>query len=279
MKVRITILLLCSCWLIVHAAELSQQNNKWYKDGQAALASNLAHTINTNTAKNIILVVSDGNGVGANYAARVWRGQQEGGYGDDYVMAYERFPHIALSKTYTVNAMTPDSAGTMTAMMTGIKTDQGLIGVDETITRGSCLEGNAGKVTSFASIAKALGKKVAIVSTARLTHATPAAVYAHSSDRDFEDDSQLPADCAQPDIAQQLINKMLSHEVDVALGGGRRHFIDQTTIDEEGQAGNRSDGKNLIALARDNGIQYVWDPTTLAAVDYTKPILLSLIHI
>ena len=83
-----------------------------------------------------------------------------------------------------------------------------------------------GQVTSFASMAKALGKKVAIVSTARLTHATPAAVYAHSSDRDFEDDTALPADCTQPDIAQQLITKMLSGDVDVALGGGRRHFID-----------------------------------------------------
>lgn len=273
MKLVTILYLLCWCCSTLDAGELSQKNNQWYLDGQATLSDKLATVANTNTAKNVILVVSDGNGVGANYAARVWRGQQEGGYGDDYVMAYEKFPHLALAKTYTVNAMTPDSAGTMTAMMTGIKTDQGLIGVDETILRGSCLEEGVGQVTSFASMAKALGKKVAIVSTARLTHATPAAVYAHSSDRDFEDDTALPADCTQPDIAQQLITKMLSGDVDVALGGGRRHFIDHATIDEEGQAGQRGDGQNLIARARRHGVQYVWDPATLAAVDYSQPIL------
>lgn len=275
MTIRLMLLFLLSTSpMTTYATELKQKHNQWYLDGQATLMRNLAHTINTNTAKNIILVVSDGNGVGANYAARVWRGQQEGGYGDDYVMAYEQFPHMALAKTYTVNAMTPDSAGTMTAMMSGVKTDQGMIGVDETITRGDCLQDDAtAKVTSFASVAKAMGKKIAIVSTARLTHATPAAVYAHSSDRDFEDDSALPEGCKQPDIAVQLIRKMLSGEVDVALGGGRRHFIDHTIIDEEGHAGKRQDGQNLIEQAQARGIQYVWNPTTLKAVDHSQPIL------
>ena len=75
MKLVTILYLLCWCCSTLDAGELSQKNNQWYLDGQATLSDKLATVANTNTAKNVILVVSDGNGVGANYAARVWRGQ------------------------------------------------------------------------------------------------------------------------------------------------------------------------------------------------------------
>ena len=61
-----------------------------------------------------------------------------------------------------------------------------------------------------------------VISTARLTHATPAAAYAHSVDRDFEDDAGTPEGCV--DIASQLIDFEHGDGIDVALGGGRRPF-------------------------------------------------------
>ena len=59
----------------------------------------------------MILFVSDGNGVGTNYATRIYLGQKAGGCGDEYVLPYEKFPYRALRKTYNTNAQTPDSAG------------------------------------------------------------------------------------------------------------------------------------------------------------------------
>ena len=49
-------------------------------------------------------MIADGNGVGSNYAIRLFRGQSTGGYGDEHVLPYEMMPHVALVKTYNVNA-------------------------------------------------------------------------------------------------------------------------------------------------------------------------------
>jgi len=117
---------------------ISQTDNEWFQAGQARIQTELAKQANTNTAKNVILMIADGNGVGTNYATRLFMGQQEGGYGDDYVLPYETFPHLALSKVYNVNAQTPDSAGTGTAMMGGVKTKAGIIGVTADVDRGDC---------------------------------------------------------------------------------------------------------------------------------------------
>jgi alkaline phosphatase len=64
------------------------------------------------------------------------------------------------------------------------------------------------------------GKDVGIVSTARITHATPAAVYAKTANRNWEDEA--PEGCV--DIATQLIDAMKAGTIDLALGGGRRYF-------------------------------------------------------
>lgn len=53
--------------------------------------------------ENVILFIADGNGVGSNYATRLWVGQKKGGLGDDYVLPQEMFPNVALVKTYTTN--------------------------------------------------------------------------------------------------------------------------------------------------------------------------------
>jgi alkaline phosphatase len=191
------------------------------------------------------------------------------------VLPQENFPYLALVKTYNTNAQTPDSAGTATATHSGVKTKAGVIGVDETLTRGDCAAVESAKVASIAEMLAAEGKSVGVVSTARITHATPATVYAHSADRNFEDDSGLPEGCSQPDIAAQLIDQMKAGVIDVALGGGRRHFLPKEVTGEEGKGGKRSDGRNLIEEAKALGAQYAWDDKTAAALSLgnNKPIL------
>lgn len=254
---------------------LSQADNSWYQAGQSTLAEKLAEQPNTAKAKNIILMISDGNGVGTNYATRLYYGQKDGGFGDEAVLPQERFPNLALVKTYNVNAQTPDSAGTGTAMHAGVKTKAGVIGVSEGLNRGDCSQVEANKVKSIVSVMDEMGKSVGVVSTARLTHATSASAYAHSADRDFEDNSSLPEGCFVKDIADQLIDAMKAGTVDIAMGGGRRHFLPRNVTDTEGRTGRRTDGRNLLEEVASSGVQIVFDDTEFAALSMSgnAPVL------
>lgn len=256
------------------AQNVPQAENQWFTDGQARIQAELDKQPNTNRAKNVIILISDGNGVGTNYASRLFAGQQEGGYGDDYVQPHEAFPNLALVKTYNTNAQTPDSAGTGTAMMSGIKTKAGVIGVDEDVVRGDCATIDGNRVTAISEMMDQAGKAVGVVSTARLTHATPASAYAKTADRNWE--AAVPEGCEehQPDIATQLIDAMEAGLIDVAMGGGRRNFIGEDITVEEGTSGRRAAGENLLERAQGFGAQYVHDTETFQNADLASlPIL------
>ncbi|MDF0600833.1 alkaline phosphatase [Psychromarinibacter sp. C21-152] len=252
-----------------------QTDNDWYVAGQDRLQAEIERMMNTGQAKNVIILISDGNGVGTNYASRVFAGQQDGGFGDEYVQHHETFPELALVKTYNVNAQTPDSAGTGTAMMSGVKTKAGIIGVTADVDRGDCstLPGNT--VTSMNQIADEMGKATGIVSTARITHATPASAYAKTVDRNYE--ASVPEGCdTQTDIATQLIEAMEAGWIDVALGGGRRNFIGEDITGDEGGNGRRAAGENLIEDATGMGIAYAWNDETFAELPKDGTPLLGL---
>ncbi len=70
-------------------------------------------------AKNVILFIGDGMGVATVTAARIFDGQSRGLPGEEHLLPFERFPNVALVKTYNSNQQVPDSAGTATAMLTG----------------------------------------------------------------------------------------------------------------------------------------------------------------
>ncbi|MFS4439295.1 alkaline phosphatase [Paracoccaceae bacterium GXU_MW_L88] len=253
---------------------VNQESSAWYTDAQALLEEKLAHENNTNTAKNVILFVADGNGVGTNYATRLWVGQQEGGLGDDYVLPQEEFPNMALVKTYTTNGQTPDSAPTASALNTGVKSKNGMINVSEDVALSDCANYDGNTLTTFAEIATDQGKSVGIVSTARITHATPAAVYSKTLNRDWENDTEMPeGECQQTeDIAAQLITAMEAGTVDFVMGGGRRNFLPNGVTDDEGGEGLRLDDRNLVEEAQELGWQYVWNDETAAAADPGQPV-------
>ncbi len=174
-------------------------------------------------AKNVILFIGDGMGISTITAARIYAGQQRGQTGEEYVLPFETFDNVALVKTYNVNAQVPDSAGTATAMHSGSKTNIGFLGVGPEASRGSCAGALAHPLPLLGEEVKERGLALGIVSTARITHATPASVYARSPDRNWEDDAAIPEDqrgqgCS--DIAAQLIRA----DWDVALGGGSAPF-------------------------------------------------------
>jgi len=178
-------------------------------------------------AKNIILFVGDGMGVSTVTATRIFDGQSKGMSGEENVLSFENFPRVALVKTYSANDQVPESSATITAMLTGEKTRGGFINIGPQVKHSSCESVREHPLTPITMLAKRRGKAVGVVTTTRITHATPAAVYAQTPDRYWEDDSGLPPEAWQQgcrDIAFQLINSP-EGGLDVAMGGGSRHFF------------------------------------------------------
>jgi len=179
------------------------------------------------TAKNVILFIGDGMGVTTVTAARIFDGQSKGMLGEENVLPFETFPNIALIKTYTTNQMVADSAGSASAINTGVKTRAGVISIGPEAYRRSCEGALAHPLTTLGELAERMGKATGIVTTARITHATPAAVYAHSAERYWEGDLFLPKadwDTGCRDIAYQLAHFSAGDGIDVMFGGGRRAF-------------------------------------------------------
>ncbi|WP_010140320.1 alkaline phosphatase [Oceanicola sp. S124] len=249
----------------VSAQDLPQASSQWFTDGQSALETALAKQHNTGRALNVILFVADGNGVATNYMSRLWAGQQEGGMGDDYVQPHEAFPELALVKTYNINAQTPDSAPTAGSMNTGVKQRFNVINVGEDAINGDCTTEAANELTVFSELMTEAGKSVGTVSTARLTHATPAAVYAKTVDRNWE--YSVPAECTESrDIATQLVDAMEAGTLDVALGGGARGFAPEGVATPNGGKGRREDGVNLIERAEGLGVSIAGNLEELNAI-------------
>ncbi len=245
--------------------EMLGTNQSWLADGEAAIAARLANTPNTRQAKNVILFVGDGMGVSTLTAARILDGQLKGEPGEENYLSFEKFPHTALVKTYNVDAQVPDSAGTATALNTGIKTRVGVINTGPLQQQRSCENITANTLTPIAAYAENIGMSTGVVSTARLTHATPAAVYAVSPARNWESDSALPENSEGcRDIASQILDDLGGNGLEVALGGGRSNFLPSGT-----EKGWRSDGRDLTQewLASRDGAVYVADGEALAAVD------------
>ncbi|MFT4529529.1 MAG: alkaline phosphatase [Gammaproteobacteria bacterium] len=269
--------------------QASMSSNPWYQSAENSLQSDLTkfQTIQPQigSAKNVILFVGDGMSIATITAARILDGQLRGESGEENQLSFEKFPFTGFSKTYNVDAQTPDSAGTMTAMMSGVKTDAGIIGLSEKVSRGDCASSKGTEVISALELAEIAGMGTGIVTTARLTHATPAATYAHSPDRDWEDVSDMPTEAIAQgcvDIADQFVHfkERIQQEygvsvdgIDVAMGGGRRHFLPKDAAFNSPDAvsaieGDRTDNRDLIAEWKKlypSG-QYVMDQTGFDAL-------------
>lgn len=249
-------------------ALLSITDNHWYKESAAAVAETNKQAqrlaLQAGSAKNIILFVGDGMGVTTVTAARIFQGQQQGMSGEENSLSFGKFPFVGLSKTYNVDAQTADSAGTMTALVSGVKTNIGVIGLDENTRKGDCESAAGNQLFTALELAEIAGLSTGIVSTARITHATPAATYAKSADRDWENPSMMPAAAIAAgceDIASQLVNFERNLEarypgidvdgIEVALGGGRREFLPSDPAANSRDArssveGDRNDSRNLV---------------------------------
>ncbi|KAM7247652.1 hypothetical protein CapIbe_001605 [Capra ibex] len=254
---------------------------------QAAQALDVAKKLQPiqTAAKNVILFLGDGMGVSTVTAARILKGQMAGKPGPETPLAMDQFPYLALSKTYNVDRQVPDSAGTATAYLCGVKGNYRTIGVSAAARYNQCNTTRGNEVTSVMNRAKKAGKSVGVVTTTRVQHASPAGAYAHTVNRNWYSDADLPADAQRngcQDIAKQLVYNM---DIDVILGGGRKYMFPEGSPDPEyphdaNQTGVRKDKRNLVQewQAKHQGAQYVWNRTALlqAASDSSVTHLMGL---
>lgn len=216
--------------------------------------------------KNVILFLGDGMGISTITAARIFAGQQAGLDGEEYNLAFDRFPNVALIKTYNTDAQVPDSAGTISAILTGEKTRMGVLGVTAGVARSDCATALDNEIPTLLEYAEEAGFASGLVTTTSITHATPAGAYAHVPDRNWENSSAInEADRALGcrDIAAQLVEFSHGDGIDVVLGGGRRHLLPNTVKDPEypDKHGRRDDDRNLIQTWIDASDKrtYVWN--------------------
>ncbi|XP_060068551.1 alkaline phosphatase, tissue-nonspecific isozyme-like [Ylistrum balloti] len=209
-------------------------------------------------------------------ATRILRGQTMGQTGEETVLEFEKFPNVGYSKTYSQDRQTTDSAATATALLCGEKTNYRLIGLNDQARDGQCASQHGNEITCAFEWFRADGRSLGLVTTARVTHATPAAAYAKSASRNWEVDGDMvgvTGGCK--DIASQLIYN--NSDIKVILGGGRQFFLGKDDYDPELNDGNsgkqRQDGVNLIQVwqkdkeMKNANARYAWNNEQFDAID------------
>ncbi len=153
----------------------------------------LVGTVFGGEVKNLVFMVGDGMGIPIITITRERFSR----------LAIDDLPATALIVTRPLGGGIPDSASSMTAYMTGEKVGRGAISYKD------------GKpLTTILEMAEEKGKCTGIVTNTRVTHATPAAAYAHVPDRHMEEEIGrflLPS-----------VNPRIEDGVEVIIGGGKR---------------------------------------------------------
>jgi alkaline phosphatase len=276
------------CASTTQLAQPEQPTNTYF-GGEQKLEAALNRVINQTpgAARNVILFVGDGMSIPTVTASRIYAGQARGQTGEEYNLSFDSFPFAGLSRTYNTDAQTPDSAGTMTAMVTGVKTRAGVLSVGPGVQTGECASQSGHELMSILTLAELAGKSTGIVSTARITHATPAALYANTVNRDWENDAELSDEAKShgcEDIASQLLtyparaSAWTGKPIDgpeLVLGGGAANFL-PTNQDDSAFNGKRKDGRNLVSEWQNADRQgaFVKDRSELEQLDQTDlPVL------
>lgn len=222
----------------------------WYQQAKSQLIKNLDDDRNYNVAKNLILFIGDGMGMTTVTTARILRGQKRGHTGEENELAFDKFEYVALSKTYNTDSQVGDSGACATALLCGVKGRFETVGLDDSARYDECKSSFKARIPCLADWAQAEGKSTGLVTTTRVTHATPAAMYGHSASRYWETDGKVP-DTDRPqckDIARQLVEDDPGRSINVILGGGRGNFLPTKKKDPKVQTdmGRREDKRNLI---------------------------------
>ncbi len=178
----------------------------------------------------IILFIGEGLGPGRLAMTRIYAG------GADKPLNIDSLTYSALLKNYSNDSVIPDEAAAATALATGVKVNNGSVGIDA-----------AGKaLKNVIELARESGRMTGLVTNASLTDATPASFYAHVSSKDD-----------RSNLAQELVEK---GNVDLVLGGGSQDFLPIN------KGGRRSDERDLLRELQDADFDVVRSKKELDAI-------------
>ena len=152
-------------------------------------------------ARNVILFIGDAGGLPTLNAASLY------GYDRPQALFIQKMPNIALMDTSTAGNWVTDSAAGMTAIVTGRKTQNGVLSQADDAVRG---KQDGARLKTILEYAEERGLSTGVITNDAVTGATPAACYAHSNNR---------SDTAG--IIAQLGTPLAGNGVDLVLGPGR----------------------------------------------------------
>lgn len=195
-------------------------------------------------AKNVIVLIADGCSSEQYTVARWYKGAS---------LSFDEIQTGGI-KTYIADSVVADSAPAATAYATGTRTSDKFISVGPQKNMLTCLSppDEALSYKPLATIlegAKLMKKSVGVVSTSRVTHATPAAYISHSASRNLEND---------------IMEQAVYQNIDVVLGGGRGYLLPK---DDKGK---RTDGEDLLSVLRDQGYQIAETREALSGITHGK---------
>lgn len=177
-----------------------------------------------NKTKNVILIIGDGMGLAHLYGAMTLM---------EDPMNIEKADNIGFSKTHSFDNYVTDSAASGTAMATGKKTRNGMLGLGP----------DSIKVKNLTEIAHSKGVSVGLVSTCAVTHATPASYVGHNISRNNY---------------YELAEDFVVTQPDVFIGGGKKYFS------------SRPDGKDLTKKLEEKGYDLFYNLEDLIDSDSDK---------
>ncbi|KAL8902425.1 MAG: hypothetical protein Q9207_004733, partial [Kuettlingeria erythrocarpa] len=200
--------------------------------------------------RNLIFMVSDGMGPTSLSLTRSFRQAETGLPIDDVLVLDEHL--IGSSRTRSTSSLVTDSAAGATAFSCGQKSYNGAISVLP----------NHDPCGTVLEAAKRAGYMTGLVVTTRITDATPACFAAHVNHREEEDR------IAEQEVGEHPLGRVL----DLMLGGGRCHFLPNTT---DGSC--RNDDRDVVDLAKRNGFSYVNDRKGFDGLNFGSNVKLPLL--
>jgi alkaline phosphatase len=202
--------------------------------------------------RNIIVLIPDGCAQSVQTAARWYKKYAQN---DDDPLALDIMGTTGMIKTYMAHSVITGSAAAATAFATGHKTTVGFLSVGPDPAKKPNLTGFESPIAPYAPIqsvmegAKKKGKTIGLISTSRITHATPAAYGCHIDDRVKDN---------------EIMEHLVYQDIDIVFGGGKRHLLPK----EKG--GKRTDGEDLLQVLLDRGYQFVETTAEMGAVKKGK---------
>ncbi|MFB3883185.1 MAG: alkaline phosphatase [Armatimonadota bacterium] len=154
-------------------------------------------------------------------------------------LAMEKLPFSGFATTINVEGKTTDSAAAGTALATGRKTNNGVIG----------LAPDGERLTTVLERAKAEGKATGIITTDSLWGATPASFAAHARNRG---------------MSAEIAAQMAACGAEVMMGFWKDQMLPTSA------GGKRTDGRDLIAEMQQAGYQIVYTKDELKAAQGRK---------